>query len=34
MIEIGNKEVESITIGNKEVESITIGGKTAYEKPQ
>lgn len=34
MIEIGNKEVESITIGGKEVESITIGGKTAYEKPQ
>lgn len=31
MIQIGNKEVASITIGGKEVQTITIGGKVAYE---
>jgi hypothetical protein len=31
MIQIGNKEVASITIGGKEVHTITIGGKVAYE---
>ena len=34
MIQIGNKEVDSITIGGKEVQTITIGGKVAYEKQQ
>lgn len=34
MIQIGNKEVETIYIGGKEVQTITIGGKTAYEKQQ